>query len=416
MSVTAGVQLQEIPQEPSEWRYRGEGNENAVFAYVGNSPEIQGWLLRLSKCKQADKRESDSAYIQEKLDTVAYSADVIGSLIGKEYILPQKLVAVSTQFMQQLAELAEGTRPEHRTHKQISEHQCVATLTHDMLSSSLTDAADGEPRDVCRTVTVEIKPKWGFLPSSDHISRRNAIKHRVCRYCMYQYLKHGSERVSTFCPLDLFSENRPRVLHALQCLSLSPQNNLHVFVDGHNVADSGSGPIEDVFPQWQELKASLADVILQESLFPRLKYLQRRLDPFDIEGILPKYQQAVSAGTLDNSQPSIPEWIAAVDNFKQGEQALSSSSAKHTVDSDNQAILEFLLSTTLKDISVMIQFCSWPTNPSIQQPAKDYRIAIIDSDPKKLCKIPDYFKKDQRIVANYLAQDPNIVDTKECHD
>ena len=30
------------------------------------------------------------------------------------------------------------------------------------------------------------QPKWGFLPRSPFISEENAIKRRICRFCLYQ--------------------------------------------------------------------------------------------------------------------------------------------------------------------------------------------------------------------------------------
>ncbi|KAI8324701.1 DUF941-domain-containing protein [Martensiomyces pterosporus] len=421
------MNIKEIPQKPSEWVYKGEGNENAVFSYAGNDPELRGWLLRLSKCKAgADAGSSgpNTAEIQKKLDAVAYSRDVIGTLIGSKYVLPQTLVSVSSEFLSRLSTAADGDRPGHRKHKQIDVWQGVATLTPDMLFSSF-EIASGMEQKHAQTVTVELKPKWGFLPTSRHISKHSAVKLRVCRYCMHQYLKHDGERVSQFCPLDLFSGNRSRILHALDCLSASPQNNLRIFVNGHSIV-SGDSSAEHSFSQWQELKNAIADVVLQESLFSRLKHLQRQLDSLDIEGIMPRHQQATATGALPSRQPSIAEWAAAADAFRQRDEGTDNKDDGATGDgseiSDMQAVLEFLLAATLKDISVLIRFHSWPNQDATRAgdiskaPISDYKVVVIDTDPKKLSKVPDYNRKDQDIVANFLAQGPSVVCAKLCHE
>ena len=110
-------------------------------------------------------------------------------------------------------------------------------------------------------MTVELKPKWGFLPSSPFLDQRTAeVKRSVCRYCMHQTLKaqrgdgqsrahqpHRSGRCSAvanasaaagaalrcyaagvcggsvdrrsgFCPLDLFSCDPVRVRSAVRAL------------------------------------------------------------------------------------------------------------------------------------------------------------------------------------------------------
>jgi hypothetical protein len=56
------------------------------------------------------------------------------------------------------------------------------------------------------SLTVELKPKWGFLPSSPFLSPHSAaVKQRVCRFCMHQQLKRsrgeGSEHNSGAPPV-----------------------------------------------------------------------------------------------------------------------------------------------------------------------------------------------------------------------
>lgn len=63
-------------------------------------------------------------------------------------------------------------------------------------------------------ISVELKPKWGFLPSSQHIPPSKAIKRSVCRFCMHQKYKvaHGQlQALSAYCPMDLYSTDPQRV-------------------------------------------------------------------------------------------------------------------------------------------------------------------------------------------------------------
>lgn len=57
---------------------------------------------------------------------------------------------------------------------------------------------------------VELKPKWGFLPSSPFVPEGH-VKRSVCRFCMQQTLKLKEGVVhhkSDYCPLDLYSSVR----------------------------------------------------------------------------------------------------------------------------------------------------------------------------------------------------------------
>ncbi|ORX73931.1 hypothetical protein DL89DRAFT_263942, partial [Linderina pennispora] len=359
-----------------------------VFAYTGTDETLRGWLLRLTKSpvgKCTDMPEHQQLHYKQ--DSIGYTRQVIGSLIGSEYILPQRLVSVTKEFITALGGLAEDSRPSHRKHRQIDAGQRIAVVTPNMIGPGI--------------LTVEVKPKWGYLPDAEQISAATQVKRTVCRYCMHQRLKH-TERISGFCPLDLYSTDQQRVLQALRHLAESPQNNLRVFADGRQIELSNGKTVD-----WKKTSKEIARVLEHEGLLLRLKQLQQRLDRFDIEGVFPMYQRAQSDGIFVSGQPDIGDWVEAERRFL--------ARADADVCSDKQAVLEFLLATTLKDISVLIQLASsdaaadqpgagavpWKTASVAGQHVR-YRMVIIDADPKKLSKLPDYLAKDQEIVLNYL--------------
>ncbi|KAJ1902896.1 hypothetical protein LPJ71_005385, partial [Coemansia sp. S17] len=161
------------------------------------------------------------------------------------------------------------------------------------------------------------------------------------------------------------------------------------------------------------LRDCIADIVLKEPLFSRLKQCQRMLDSLDIEGILPLYKRAVESGSLANVQPSIGDWLTTVTDFLHRTERADSTVA------DKQAILEFLISTTLKDVSVLITLPEWPVHKTSLDSVPtepQYAIAVIDSDPKKLAKIPDYFSKDEKIVKHYLKHCPDLDSQRQCID
>ncbi|KAJ2157314.1 hypothetical protein GGF46_004591 [Coemansia sp. RSA 552] len=393
-----GVEL-----DTSKWEYSGEGNQKVVFAYTGADPELRGWLLLLNKRdvqKDGGAKLTEPAEVGEATrggqEGIAFSANVVGSLLGSGYVLPHKLVSAAPEtlaaFEQQLG--SEDSRPAHRRHREIDPRQQVAVLTHNMLPHR----APGSTVERS-SVTVELKPKWGFLPTSAAISPGNEVKRRACRYCMHQVLKHGGQPVSQFCPLDLFSESQHRMLYALTCLEKSPQNNLRVFVDGCQQTDFA------LVPEWAGFKDLLARILLEDGLLLRLKRLQKSLDRFDIEGVYPMYQRAVAAGELNpDKEPGIDDWMAAVRAFQQG----------CNEPSDKQAVLWFLLSTVLKDISVMITVDQWPPPARAEDVLPTHRIAVIDTEPKKLAKMPRYFEQSQTIVSKYLEARPDQKTQHSC--
>ncbi|KAJ2792704.1 hypothetical protein GGI18_000170 [Coemansia linderi] len=417
MAVPSATDLPEsIPIEPSDWSYKAEGNQSIVLSYRGSDTNICGWLLRLSKCDVAagtnanadacaTHRHDDT---QRKRDDATFATSVIGPLLGAEYVLPQRLVALKPESLRQLHEKCEPLRPAHRLHRQIDLAQGVGILQ----PNAFRGTPPGSSR-LRQSVTVELKPKWGFLPSSASISPHNSVKSRVCRYCMHQYTKHASQDVSGFCPLDLYSGDRRRIVRALDSLARSPQNNLRVFVGDHSVIDKQGKISDECVPQWEALRDCVADIILKEPLFSRLKRCQQALDSLDIEGVLPLYRRAMESGSLANAQPSINDWLSAVSDF------LRRSGNADSPATDKQAILEFLISTTLKDVSVLITLPEWPihkTAPGGMSSEPQYAVAVIDSDPKQLAKIPDYFSKDEKIVKHFLKHCPDPGSRPRCSE
>ncbi|KAJ2893929.1 hypothetical protein IWW38_002734, partial [Coemansia aciculifera] len=85
--------------------------------------------------------------------------------------------------------------------------------------------------------------------------------------------------------------------------------------------------------------------------------------------------------------------------------------------SDRQAVMELMMATTLKDVSILIKFDSWPArdvaNVEFSELPK-YAIGIVDHDPKKVSNIPKYHNLDQGIIAAYLQHNPDIAGQRPC--
>jgi inositol-pentakisphosphate 2-kinase len=91
-------------------------------------------------------------------------------------------------------------------------------------------ALKGEP-----CISVEIKPKCGFVPDSIYIADSNSIKRSVSRFEMHQALKldqHLISEKSKYDPLALFSGSRDMIHEAVKAIYSTPQNNFRVFLNG----------------------------------------------------------------------------------------------------------------------------------------------------------------------------------------
>ncbi|KAI8600674.1 inositol-pentakisphosphate 2-kinase [Dissophora ornata] len=390
------------------WQYRAEGNANLVLQYTGPEPCITTTLLRLRKTDRqiptvapvSNKNTSGisiNSNVAKKADLVEepmFVSKVMGLLLGQEFVEQLIPVSLPADFMRELAERIELSRPADRLKKGIDFSQTVGFLALD--HTKFIKPCTGQP-----SVAVEIKPKWGFLPQSPFIPQDLDIKRRKCRFCMYQHSKMKSgqeETLSEFCPVDLCSGNELLVRNALNSLVKTPQNNLRLFIDGRQQpisADSilrcfsGTSSVDKEksdramdnaeVPQELPLMDLLAQILTQSLLLKRLARLQEGLDSLDVHTIHRFYVQLVDPITNTLQQPTFEEFLNTAETFLYRTDMDEMMSKDHKAFLSNNVsslgfgpeddlddpdtvptrlklhfIREFLLSMTLKDCSILV--------------------------------------------------------------
>ncbi|CAM0142807.1 hypothetical protein VKS41_002629 [Umbelopsis sp. WA50703] len=333
--------------DASQWDYRGEGNANLVIYYIGCAPELVGKALRLRKIKTTSCTKAPQC--QEDARTcVDILHNVFKPLIGKEYTTNMEAVELPAEFLESAVKLSQR--------KDVNELARFGLLGEDLLNSS---------------VAVEVKPKWGFLPQVE------GLKQKACRFCMHSHLR-GSP--SHYCPLDLYSGDRERVKTALQALAKCPSNNYRVLVNT---------PFTD-----EALMSLMTEILTTDPILCNLVKLQMSLDEWDVERIWPLYEK--HKHEVDNL--TTEQWIEAVQNFKNGQ----------CRDNPKQRIMEYVLSMTFKDCSVMISIGN-SSDKQIEWYLQDrwlstsYSIKVIDLDLKAVHRIGHWYELDQKIV-NHAEQ------------
>ncbi|KAL4655836.1 inositol-pentakisphosphate 2-kinase isoform X1 [Arapaima gigas] len=202
--------------DENDWRYHGEGNRSLVVSHV-----------HVSSAKQRVKAHTEQAFrhIQNIVD---YNKNVMKPLLGDECVHHGEAVKLPLDFLKQLSVKVQQQRPESRRHKVMDTFSGCALCLPNLTQLSSCHLSKRSPQ-----LCIEIKPKCGFLPFSQHITQE--VKHRVCRFCMHQHFKLANgkwKRVSRYCPLDLFSGNKQRMYSAIKHLLEEPQNNFKIFTSG----------------------------------------------------------------------------------------------------------------------------------------------------------------------------------------
>ncbi|KAL6511785.1 Inositol-pentakisphosphate 2-kinase [Orobanche gracilis] len=436
-----------------EWAYRGEGAVNLVLAYHGSSPSFVGKVLRIPKVPNNGSECENGHSPLIKLEHIMwgefegiasaptreiaeqfYVQKVMCPLLGPEHVDAGRRLFVSKEFLEAVEIKVLHQRPSWRVDAGKVNSSCDSVLL--ITDHSIFPHVSGTfKEDFC--VSVEIKPKCGFLPISEFIAGENEVKKRITRFQMHQALKlrQGQiSQISKYNPLDMFSGSKDRVQKAIESLFLTPQNNFRVFLNGSLIfggmdgsADSPSYMADRAFQD--EIKHVIlasdgmhtkyfmelvAETVSKSGLLNQLLEVQK-LDAIDIEGAIHAYYDIVSK----------PCTIC----LEKGTKKLSgrySSLHEMPMDKKLKVVRDYLISATGKDLSVMISFRSRrnmdPVSPynfifldSTHQ-TFDYKVkklaSFIDLDMKPLKKMKHYYELDQQIVGAYVQ----MVKDKEAHD
>ncbi|KAJ7481157.1 inositol-pentakisphosphate 2-kinase [Mycena galericulata] len=376
---------------PTDWSYISEGGATIVFSYKGPAnPFFDGTVLRLRKHALTGE---DKEYKQEKDPTIDFQKKIIERLIPGAHLPRIEHVVVGEDgetWLEALAAVCEPHRsPERRYKDRIDAKRPNAVLATDLVYG--------------QGIAVEIKPKWGFLPSPTYLSGATLpIKTRTCRFCMHSHLKarQGVAAATDYCPLDLFSGKESRVKNALNNLwdawihSDGAVNNFKVFVRGRKIspAEQSSilGLVNDAADPKEALTSALLPVLTSTPVLRTLAHLQRTLDALDIEGLAALWDRAPAG-----PDPTLPEWLDFLAAYLASPAPPPPADPAHL----RYHILAFLLSATLKDCSVVVR-------------VPDGTATVIDLDPKSVDRLRKWEQLDREIVSAYAA----VPDRKVCVD
>ncbi|KAL7539945.1 hypothetical protein ACHAXR_009733 [Thalassiosira sp. AJA248-18] len=412
---------------PNDWSYAAEGGKHALFRYAGTACDISGHLLRITKndlakssSVHAENEGEDSTAsfsrtckvieFMEEPASQSFHRKIVQPLLGHCYLDLARLVRLPASCCAQLYHrtLASGSIPPSRlpTWKwKVDDgtksdkidpivQECVkATLLrdHTHLSPHPRLLPPASPTSVtfidsckqAKDISVEIKPKAGYITSSPLVLPGHRCKYFRTRYSMQQELMqkghvqkgwrivqegkeerrqsaentkvhHGTFAPSNYSPLDLFSGNAIQVQKALTDLSQNMQNNFRVWRNGRQIFGEDETPsendcqtmLDDLFNKSgigvysSDPKSTLLDVITKtvsrvldrESLLSNMLSMQQ-LDVIDGDGAVKVYERLVHLceGSNDEAELILDEAaLIALDGFALGQRAFTASSSSHS--------------------------------------------------------------------------------------
>ncbi|KAJ4963463.1 hypothetical protein NE237_023402 [Protea cynaroides] len=386
-------------KDVADWIYRGEGAANLVLAYTGSSPDFVGKVLRIQKAPRSSSQCTTDTSVLSTFECLLWkdTNDLVSStsmeavqqlyvlyvmrpMLGSEHVDAGVRVLVSRKFLESVENNVLCQRPAWRVNA-----AKVNTLCDSALLISDHSVFPHGPLKENPCISVEIKPKCGFIPCSRFITEGNAIKRTITRFRMHQVLKLNQgeiSRISEYNPLDLFSGSSDESHKAIKALFTTPQNNFRIF---RMFSTASIGDNFQIRCVGQACRA-------------------QKLDQLDIEGAIHAYYNIVS-------QPCKVCRDLGDSELSRMYLSLHSISLEESL----KIVREYLIAATAKDCSLMISFRPREdgdpgsahnsvflksTNQSF-----DYKVNFIDLDLKPLKNMVYYYELDQKIVSCYTQME-----------
>lgn len=291
--------------DASEWVYAGEGGKHAVFEYVGANYDWQGKAIRFKKkpnCGVTTTIESDAA---------AFVGEIIVPLLSPYVDAPQYIL-LPFMFVKELLNMALSSKKVPDVRLESWDIADDPSGNNDPVPAVLLWNYKKLPGDVAVScLSLEIKPKAGYLAVSPLVCPANRAKYNYSRFTILQDLtaqgrvkkgwqSDGEFFKSAYNPLDLYSGDLTRIRSSLEHLFSLPQNNLKVWFENHELVGLSEKHTDDrlvakkaamaifhseINDLESQLIPLLSEVLFQENILSTLLRLQK-LDVMDADGII----------------------------------------------------------------------------------------------------------------------------------
>ncbi|XP_022117579.2 inositol-pentakisphosphate 2-kinase [Pieris rapae] len=381
-----------------QWKYINEGNVHIVLQ-----------ILDTCKVIRLIKDEQRNVDITTYINSIEFVNILMLPLVCKGHAYKEEILCLSNHEITELTTTLLQIRPKHRIHKMSISQFALSAPNLTILEPTITNYC------------VEIKTKEGFLAKTlEEYSR--------CYYCMKQFLKlcdKQIDKISKYCPLNLYSGDRKRMKVALVNLVENPQNNFKMFKNSEIIySENSSIEFEQIISTtilnstnvFFDLIINIllsdgeSDIVLNETtgVIPETSHKCNKKQDLPPNSFLYNLVEIQSLSNNLNIDYTAIDDINISDLIKKVKDKnynlRNSIDRKEFINSVDPLHLA-LISAVAKDCSVMITFTEQNCEgyPIIQFGDKkmSYRIVVTDLEPKtvkSIIKRKDTEKKLQQLI------------------
>ena len=346
--------------------------------------------------------------------------NIIKPILG-DFISPVSVVILDKEQMETIRTSVSSFRPPKRLSKNI--YTPYALLMNDNCFLAKDDKYP--------IIAVEIKPKQGFLCQQ---SNNNG---QICNFCIKKnYLsktgKDGGLK-SKYCPLDLFSGNSRRMERAFESLMEIPKNNLRIFMDGSLLHDENTtenetcdAMIKEIFQSRYTFIRILIEILKSTSNSGELginghSHLKRETEVLSTREkhscheeketlpkncVLDRILHLQTCSTSDLAAEKLVKNMTLCGIQREEVEKIISRDDGISNDFSDEAIetisklQKYCMSVTAKDLSIILTISQKDVKDKSEDSSQivvidktfNYKLSIIDLDPKSLNKIPNYIQ------------------------
>lgn len=403
--------MTDISLSAREWKYFADGGAHWVYQYLGSDRNYCGKVLRIPK----SIKETKDCNFGKKCKVSHY---LICRLFKGKYIEKQvELIGIKKSRVLELLG--------HQFRNDLGlEEITTVQLMPDYSNGPIEIAGN-----FIEKFTVEIKPKWGYLPlrySNLNVdSAGRSLNISKCRYCMHQFLKFQKKEIENvnhkFCPLSLYSSEPKRVRTAIESIADNPQNNFRLFHCGEKVSiksnddwDSFEKKLRLPDTNHKNFKLRICRILeilfhQEKELFRVLKYHQSRMDiisPAEARSILAELSNDQNVIDVEEILSKTNFWQSLLEKYEFWSDEYGSEIFEKL-----ELLGLFLLSCTLKDLSIMMMFAISDFNSDYTAGTSffyydgqviRYEIKLIDYDIKPLEKVYTYHEHEYNIIQSFI--------------
>eukprot|EP00057_Strongylocentrotus_purpuratus_P034783 XP_796499.3 PREDICTED: inositol-pentakisphosphate 2-kinase [Strongylocentrotus purpuratus] len=394
------------------WRYIKEGNSSFVIGHKKKHIVYQLWKQDAKDALEKNSRK------EECWAKINYIKNCLQPALGSYSSIP-KCISVSPHFIDSVSKAFESQRPLKRCHQVIDPYQTS------VLCSPNFCFLDNIGQKGRSTLTIELKPKRGYIPTH-HQTSIEIEDQLVCLFCMQQILKRKRgewDYTSKYCPINLFSGSTLFIFSYSACIqdvislviqALCRSDNTSTFQE----ITQGSLPWIPCLEGQQHGLNDKEEVsscrLAKDCVLGRILTMQR-MDTHGISVIHKVYQRYMEHLShypeqkegLHITDPSLTSCLTTNVKQRLSDDEVSSLPIQECVTLLNA----YMMSRTARDCSILITFK--PADPSstmdgdmVSLKEQSFHVAcrLVDLDSKTPTKIPYYHKLEQLITETYSSR------------